>query len=35
MENLSSFKTLEEVKLKATYNLEVNGYQFNEGEIIC
>lgn len=33
--NLSSFKELEQVHLKATQNIEVNGYSFEEGETIA
>lgn len=34
-ESLSSFKSLEDVKLKATSNIEINGRAFEEGEIVC
>ena len=34
-ENLGSFKTLEEVHIKATQNIEVNGRKFQEGETIA
>lgn len=34
-ENLGSFKSLEEVRLKATYNIEINGKTFEEGETIA
>lgn len=33
--NLGSFKELEQVHLKATQNIEVNGYSFEEGETIA
>lgn len=33
-ESLGSFKLLEDVRLKATYNLEINGRSFEEGETI-
>ena len=35
MDNLGSFKTLEEVRLKATYNMKVNGRTIEEGETIA
>lgn len=35
MDELGSFKTLEEVRLKATYNIEANGKTFEEGETIA
>lgn len=34
-ENLGSFKTLEQVHIKATYDIEVNGKRFQEGETIA
>ena len=34
-ENLSSFKTLEQVHIKATQNIEMNGKSFQEGETIA
>ena len=34
-ENLGSFKTLEQVYIKATYDIEVNGKRFQEGETIA
>ena len=34
-ENLGSFKVLEDVHLKATQNIEVNGIQYEEGETIA
>lgn len=34
-ESLGSFKSLEEVKLKATSNMEINGRTFDEGEIVA
>ena len=34
-ESLSSFKSLEEVHLKATYDIEANGISFQEGETIA
>ena len=34
-ENLGSFKTLEQVHIKATQNIEVNGRTFEEGETIA
>ena len=34
-ENLGSFKVLENVHLKATYNMEINGTQFKTGESIA
>ena len=34
-ESLRSFKSLEEVRLKATYNIEANGIKFEEGETIA
>ena len=34
-ENLSSFKVLENVHLKATYDMEANGVRFKEGETIA
>ena len=34
-ESLGSFKSLEEVRLKATSNIEINGKSFEEGETIC
>jgi hypothetical protein len=34
-ENLSSFKVLEDVHLKATYDIEANGIEFKEGETIA
>lgn len=35
MENQFSFKELYDVKLKATYNREINGRHYEEGEVIC
>lgn len=35
MDELGSFKTLEEVRLKATYNMEANGKSIEEGETIA
>ena len=34
-ENLGSFKTLEQVYIKATYDIEANGKRFQEGETIA
>ena len=34
-ENLGSFKSLENVFLKATYDMEINGREFKEGEIVA
>ena len=34
-DSLGSFKTLENVHLKATYNIEANGISFDEGETIA
>jgi len=34
-DNLGSFKSLENVHLKATYDIEANGISFKEGEIIA
>ena len=34
-ESFGSFKTLEEVHLKATYDMEANGHSFQEGETIA
>jgi hypothetical protein len=33
--NFGSFKVLENVHLKATYNIEANGVQFKAGETIA
>jgi hypothetical protein len=35
MESKGSFKTLEDVRLKATYNMVVNGREIEEGETIA
>lgn len=34
-ENLSSFKSLEKVSLKATYNMQINNRTFEEGELVA
>jgi hypothetical protein len=34
-ERLGSFKSLEDVYLKATYNTKINGKEFVEGETIA
>ena len=34
-EDLGSFKELEQVYIKTTQPIEVNGYHFEEGEVIC
>ena len=33
--NLASFKSLDDVYLKATYDIETNGFSFKEGEVIA
>ena len=34
-ESLSSFKVLEDVRLKATYNMVIDGREFVEGETVA
>ena len=35
MDNLGSFKSLEDVHLKATYNMKIGNREFVEGETIA